>query len=198
MTRTSHRLAVAVAVIAWIGLAAQFTLSYESNNDVARTLWVLARYFTILTNLMVAVTFTWMAVTRRRMRAQWTAGVTLWILIVGVVYHTLLANYDKSGLDFIADHATHTVVPAFTAIWWVGFARHVRFHWRLAAVWLWWPLFYVIYVIGRGLSDGIYPYFFIDLSRFSVGTVLINSVGLCVAFWIAGLVMIAIARLRAS
>ncbi|MAM63645.1 Pr6Pr family membrane protein [Maritimibacter sp. UBA3975] len=197
MTQSSRLIATLLALLAWAGLAAQFALSIETNETVWRTIWVLARYFTILTNALVAVTFTIMAVRGRRAPAQWTAALTLWILIVGVVYHTLLADYDKSGLDFFADHATHTVVPLLTAVWWVAFARHVAFRWRLAAYWLAYPLLYLAYALARGAADGIYPYFFVDVSRFPVSTVLGYCVGLCVAFWLAGLLMIAIARARA-
>lgn len=190
--------AALLALVAWSGLAAQFTLSLRLNDgEVGVTLWVLARYFTILTNLLVASTFTAMAITGRRAAPGLLAALTLWILIVGVVYHTLLADYSKTGLDFFADHATHTAVPLITAGWWLAFARHVAFPWRLAAIWLAWPLAYVSYALIRGAFDGIYPYFFIDLTLFTAPQVATNAVGLAFGFWVAGLLMIAVARARA-
>ncbi|MBV7377327.1 Pr6Pr family membrane protein [Maritimibacter dapengensis] len=198
MTGTARLAALIVALLAWAGLIAQFIVSLEINDGrFGLTFWVLARYFTILTNLLVALTFTAIAASGGRAPAGWTAALTLWILIVGVVYHTLLADYSKTGLDFFADHATHTFVPLLTALWWFAFARHVAFPWRLAVIWLIWPLLYVSYALIRGAFDGIYPYFFIDLGVFTPQQVALNSVGLCLAFWLAGLVMIAVARARA-
>ncbi len=198
MTRSVRLSAALLALLAWAGLAAQFALSLEINGSVGVTLWVLARFFTILTNLLVALTFTTMALGGTRPPAGWLAALTLWILIVGVVYHGLLADYSKTGLDFFADHATHTLVPLGTALWWFAFARHIAFPWKLAFIWLAWPLLYVAYAILRGLFDGQYPYFFIDLSVLTPGQVALNALGLCIAFWIAGLAMIAVARARAK
>ncbi|WP_298496593.1 Pr6Pr family membrane protein [uncultured Maritimibacter sp.] len=188
---------IIIALAAWAGLVAQFFLTLEDYPTVGATLWRLARYFTILTNLMVAVSYTVMAATGRRLASGWLAGLTLWITIVAVIYHALLANYDKTGLDLVADHLVHTVVPALVVIWWIAFAPHNRLGWKVAAIWLVWPLGYLGYVLVRGAFDGIYPYFFLDVGRFGASQVALNVVGLGLAFWLAGLGMIALARRRA-
>ena len=50
--------ALLVAIICWVGLAVQFSATYAAQQEVAATLWVLARFFTVLTNLLVAVLMT--------------------------------------------------------------------------------------------------------------------------------------------
>src|ERR1044072_1627288 len=58
-----HRvMAGLVAAIAWAGLAVQFFATFSANGDLLATLWILARFFTVLTNLLVAVTMTAIAV----------------------------------------------------------------------------------------------------------------------------------------
>jgi hypothetical protein len=56
--------AVLVAIVSWAGLAVQFSATYANHHDVAASLWVLARFFTIMTNLFVALTMTWVAIGR--------------------------------------------------------------------------------------------------------------------------------------
>lgn len=198
MSSGARTLAAVVAIVAWASLAGQFVLALETNGTALATLWSLLRYFTILTGVLVALTYTWMALTGRRAEPRWTAALTLWIIIVGVVYHALLARYGKTGLDFWADHGSHTVTPILATLWWFAYARHIRFRWRLAVIWLAYPLLYLGYALLRGASDGKYPYFFVDVSRFPLSTIAMYCTGLCIAFWLAGLLMIAIARVRAE
>ena len=81
--------AALVAIVCWAGLAVQFAATYGVQHDVTATLWVLARFFTILTNLLVAVTMTWVAI-GRKVSPEVLGGLTLALLLVGVIYMTLL------------------------------------------------------------------------------------------------------------
>ena len=57
--------AALVAIVCWVGPgASSFAATYGVQHDVVATLWVLARFFTILTNLLVAVAMTWVAIGR--------------------------------------------------------------------------------------------------------------------------------------
>ncbi|MEC7764703.1 MAG: Pr6Pr family membrane protein [Pseudomonadota bacterium] len=197
MTPAARIGAAVVAVIACASLIGQFILGYGPEDTAVGTIWARLRYFTIITGIMVAATFTWMTLSGRRAEPRWTAGITLWILIVMVVYHGLLATYGKSGLAFWTDHGSHTFTPILTALWWLVFARHIAFPWRLAILWLAYPAIYLAYALLRGAFDGVYPYFFVDLSRFPASQILVYCIGLCIAFWLAGLGMIAVARVRA-
>ncbi|MBV7407897.1 Pr6Pr family membrane protein [Maritimibacter sp. DP1N21-5] len=197
MERNARLLATVIALAAWAGLVAQFILAREDYPTALAALWRLARFFTILTNLMVAVSFTGMAITGRRPAPGWLAALALWIAIVGVIYHLLLADYGKTGLDLVADHLVHTAVPLLTVGWWFAYALHLRLPRRLAAYWLGWPLGYLVYALIRGAADGIYPYFFLDVARFGAGQIAVNVAALAFGFWLAGLGMIGVARLRA-
>ena len=61
-----HRLfAALIALVAWAGLVVQFAATYGQNGSVPETFWILLRFFTVITNLLVAVTMTSMAAGRR-------------------------------------------------------------------------------------------------------------------------------------
>ena len=188
--------AVLVALVAWAVLLTQVWLSTREHGGLAPALWVLTRYFTLLTNFMVALSFAAMALLGRTLGARWLAGLTLWILIVGVVYHVLLARlYHPQGLDWWTDQGLHSADPALTALFWLAFAPKHGLSWRLALVWLAWPLLYVVYALIRSPLEGIYPYFFIDAAKLGYGQVTLNSLGLCAAFWVGGMAIVGLGKL---
>jgi hypothetical protein len=78
--------AAGIASIAWIGLIVQFAWTYSSTSSVLLTLWIIFAYFTIITNLLVAAVFTFIAIDRGVFRSDWiVAGTMLSIVMVGVV-----------------------------------------------------------------------------------------------------------------
>ena len=90
------------------------------------TLWVLARFFTILTNLLVAVTMTWVAI-GRKVSPEVLGGLTLALLLVGVIYMTLLRGLmHLNGAALIADTLFHKVSPVLMALWWLLFAPRAK------------------------------------------------------------------------
>ena len=142
--------AVVVAIVCWIGLGIQFSASYADHVDLISTLWSLGRFFTILTNLLVAVTMTWVAV-GKKVSVNFIGGVTLAIILVGVVYVTLLQGLRVlTGSHLIADTLLHKVSPILTALWWVFFAPRAKLRYSAALWWIAYPLAYLIYVLARG------------------------------------------------
>ena len=81
--------AAIVALVALAGLVVQFAATLDQTGSVAGTLWTLLRYFTVLTNLLVALAFGWVAIGGRP-HPRRLAGVMLAILLVGIVYGLLL------------------------------------------------------------------------------------------------------------
>ncbi len=121
--------AALVAIVCWAGLAVQFAATYGVQHDVTATLWVLARFFTILTNLLVAVTMTWVAI-GRKVSPEVLGGLTLALLLVGVIYMTLLRGLmHLNGPALIADTLFHKVSPVLMALWWLLFAPRARLRW---------------------------------------------------------------------
>ena len=101
--------AAIIAIVCWIGLGIQFSASYADHVDLISTLWSLGRFFTILTNLLVALTMTWVAVGGKP-SVNFLGGVTLAIILVGVVYVTLLQGLRVlTGAHLLADTLLHKV-----------------------------------------------------------------------------------------
>ena len=57
--------AVLTALVAWAGLAIQFQATLANGYSVGETLWILLRFFTIITNIGVAATMTLLALGKR-------------------------------------------------------------------------------------------------------------------------------------
>lgn len=182
--------AALVAIVCWAGLAIQFSATYADRHDVAVTLWILARFFTILTNLLLAITMTMVAI-GRKVSAFILGGLTLAIMLVGAVYFTLLRGLlDLSGGALIADMLLHKVSPVAMALWWLLWAPRKSLKWDAPLKWAAYPLAYFAYALARGLSGDRYAYPFMDVSRLGWTQVLINAGGIAMAFILAGLALV--------
>ena len=195
MTRIATGTIHARARAAFAALGLQYSVDLPEWGPLG-TLWREARYFTILTNLLVALARARAALMGRAPGPRLAGGLVLWICIVGLVYHLLLYA-PHQGRAFWADHGLHTGVPIAMTLWWLAFGR-ARLGWRLAAIWLAWPLAYCLYAVARGALDGIYPYFFIDLNKLTAAQFARNFIGLLVAFWLLGLLLVGLTRLQPS
>lgn len=194
MSAAARGLAALIALVALVALVAQLTLTGPDpagRTDTLARIWVLLRFFTILSNLFLGGVMLAVAAGARP-GPDLLATVTLAILMVGGVYHTLLAQ-DLGGLAWWADHGLHTATPLLAAGWWLAFGGHGL---RLSRLWVWlvWPTAYCLYALGRGQLDGVYPYFFVDVGRFGWAQVGLNIAGLVTAFALAGVVLWASAR----
>jgi hypothetical protein len=179
--------AALVAIICWAGLAIQFSATFASQHHVIPTLWVLLRFFTIITNLAVAVTMTWVA-TGGRASVRLLGGITISILLVGAVYMLLLRGLlELSGGALLADLLLHRVAPIAMAFWWLLFAPRKALRWADALWWCLYPLGYFAYALARGHFDHKYPYPFMDVGKLGWTQTLINAGGIAMAFILAGL-----------
>ncbi|HBZ44520.1 MAG TPA: hypothetical protein DEO85_10790 [Maritimibacter sp.] len=197
MVPPARLFAALIALVALAAIGSQLVVTFGATGSLPATLWIVGGFFTVLTNVLVLVTFARAAGTGTMPSPFWIAGLTLWILIVGAVYHVLLSSlWSPAGLQWWADQGLHSATPLLTLAFWLVFAPKAPLPWRNAALWLWWPLLYVSYALIRGLFTGVYPYPFIDLNVLTYGQLVVNAVGLSVAFYLGGLVLIAIARGR--
>ena len=114
-----------IAAVAWLGLVIQCVSTFQVNQSVWLTLWIVFAYFTILTNLLVAVVFTALAVERTRLRASWiVAGTMLSILLVGIIYALLLhGTMELSGGSAVANVLNHMATPVLVPLFWIIFTR---------------------------------------------------------------------------
>jgi hypothetical protein len=190
-----HRLlAILIALVAWLGLTVQVAATFGETRSILDTGWILLRFFTILTNLLVGVVMTRVA-SGRRVSSFILGGLTLAILFVGLVYATLLHGlFPLRGLGLIADILLHYVTPLAMGVYWLAFAPKIGLGWRDPLLWCAYPLVYLFYVVVRGSVDGRYPYPFIDVATIGYGRMVLNSLMLLVAYLLAGLVLVALGR----
>jgi hypothetical protein len=187
---TARLAAALIAIICWAGLAIKFSVAYGGQHEVVQSLWILARFFTILTNLALAIAMTWSAC-GGRFSAMALGGLTLAILLVGGVYALLLQGlHELSGSARIADLLLHKISPVATALWWLLFAPRGRLRWTAPLWWTLYPLAYVTYVVGRAQVDGRYPYPFLDIGRLGWLQASLNAGGIALGFIIAGLLLV--------
>ena len=190
-----HRIAAAiVALLAWAGLAVQLKWSLDQTGDLLSSLWILGRFFTILTNLLVAITMSFIAA-GRRVSPFVQSGVVLAIILVGVVYALLLkGTVQLTGSAILADFLLHVIVPVAAAAYWLAFSPKIGLSWRDPLLWSLYPLAYFAYALMRGSIDGRYPYPFMNLDELGLARTLLNALGIAIGFVLAGWLMVAIGR----
>lgn len=186
--------AALIAVIAWAALGIQFHATFSANGSVPETIWILLRFFTIITNLLVAIIMTAVTIDRR-VSPFLQAGAALAIGLVGVVYMTLLRGLvHLEGPALLADTLLHYVVPIAMVLYWLVIAPKLGLRWHHPLLWSAYPLAYFGYAIVRGSIDGRYPYPFMDVTKLGPGQTAFNALGLAAAFVISGLLMVAYSR----
>ncbi|NKX42996.1 Pr6Pr family membrane protein [Roseicyclus persicicus] len=197
LSRPARRTALLIALLAAVSVGAQFLhLKAVRAEPPLATALEMARYFTILTHLLVAVTF---GVISRPIRGgvsgAWLAALTLSMVMVGLVYHLLLSHLiDFTGLGWWADHGLHTAGPLAIAFWWLVHAPKRRLEYPDLPIFALWPAVYCAYVLARGSVDGVYPYPFLDLTTLGREAVAVNLAGLFVLVLLGGVGMISIGR----
>ena len=145
--------AAIVALVALAGLVVQFAATLDQTGSVAGTLWTLLRYFTVLTNLLVALAFGWVAIGGRP-HPRRLAGVMLAILLVGIVYGLLLRGLlTLSGGALLADTLLHKVTPVLVPLWWIAFEVRGQLRWRDPWGWALFPALYLPYALLRGMAE---------------------------------------------
>jgi hypothetical protein len=193
------RLAAAIiAALAWAGLVVQFEATLGLTGSPGESLWVILRYFTILTNLLVALVMTALAL-GRRVAPFMLGGVTIAIVLVGAVYMLLLRGLvELSGGAILADTLLHKIVPILVPLYWLAFAPKGELRWGQAFVWSLYPLAYFAYALVRGAFEGRYAYPFIDVAEIGYGQTVINAVAIAAGFVAAGLALVGLDDMLAS
>ncbi|WP_229216724.1 Pr6Pr family membrane protein [Dyadobacter sp. 3J3] len=146
-------------------------------------------FFTILTNLLVAIYFSLSLIKTRQgymsiiNKPGTLTAVTVYITIVGLVYQVILRHtWEPQGAQKIVDELLHSVIPVLVIIFWYLFEEKKSVTYQQIPKWLIYPLIYLIYILIRGRFSNFYPYPFVDAGRLGLSKVLANSAGLIVLF----------------
>ncbi|MFT3896944.1 MAG: Pr6Pr family membrane protein [Thermomonas sp.] len=181
-----------LAALAWTALALQLfltlRLSLANGNGLAHGAWIFLAYFTVLSNLFVAIVAT-LASARADggIDLRWRGCAVTAIALVGLGYHLLLSkSVQLHGPDRVADLLLHYAVPLAALGWWLLFPPRGRIAATAPWRWLAWPAVYAAYALARGAMTGFYPYPFIDVAALGAVRVALNVAALALAFLLVG------------
>ena len=187
------------ALIAWAGCGLQFILTawgvYPNTNTVPSQLGndtqgALGRifdyftYFTILSNILVAVILTMLFLNPLRNGKVFRVlrlDTVLMITVTGVVYNLVLAADAKNvGWQVLANSLEHQITPIVTVLVWLlvgprGWVNVRTIAWAFAL-----PIGWLVFALIRGAFIGAYPYPFLDVVTLGYGTVFVNVLGIVV------------------
>ncbi len=192
-----------IAAIAWFALLLQLFLMVQQATPGTRLHAVINyfSFFTILTNLLVALCTTLPLLARYSAAGQFflrpstQSAIAVYIAVVGITYSLLLRHmWNPQGMQKIADVLLHDVVPVLYVVFWIFFVPKFTLLWSDAVRWLAHPLAYMAYTVARGLVSHWYPYYFIDIDTIGWSRALIHAGALLLAFFVLGLLFIAIGR----
>ena len=190
------------AFIAWFGVIGQLYLILLNRvHPVANTLLQFFSYFTILTNIIVAFTFSMLVLkSQSSLKSFLSKPATLtatgvYVFVVGLIYNFVLRQlWAPHGLQRMVDELLHLVVPILYIVYWFLFVPKKELQWKDAVVWLVYPAVYLILVLSHGYFTGFYPYPFINVIQLGYQQVLFNSAMVMVLFIFLSLLFIAIGR----
>lgn len=189
--RTVH---VGTAVVAIAALVLQAVLVVTGDSVLAEQevpplltrLGRLVSYFTIQSNLLVAVTAVQLARDPQRDGRWWRpvrAAAVVGITVTGLVHFTLLRPLlDLHGSSWAADKLLHMVVPVLAVVGWLLAGPRPRAPWRDALTALVWPVAWLVWTLVVGGVTGWYPYPFLDVGAKGAGPVAVTCVGVTVLF----------------
>lgn len=105
------------AVLVWFAVFLQlYLIVINRTASVTETIIRFLSYFTILTNILVALFFTAHIMPGKRSMfwffSRSATAITVYITVVGLVYQVLLRRlWSPTGLQWVADELLHSVVP---------------------------------------------------------------------------------------
>lgn len=186
------------AILGWLAIIGQLCLIVLNRTvSLGETIIRFFSYFTILTNILVALCFT--ACLQKKIsffsKPSTLAATTVYIFIVGLIYNTILRFlWQLTGWQWLVNEGLHVLMPVLFIVYWLVFAPKTGLKWKMAFDWLLYPLIYEIYILILGALSGFYPYPFIDVGQLGYPRCLLHGVLLLLLFLLVSLLTIALAR----
>jgi hypothetical protein len=193
-----------IAILTWFALILQFYLSMTAYLAKGRTLGgslvEFFSYFTIQCNILTAVGLSAVAIIGFYKgffaRPGVLTAIAVYISIVCLVYNIVLrGTVHPVGWHRVADELLHAICPPLFVLFWLIYVPKQNINWKDAFSWLWYPFFYLIYVLIRGSLSALYPYFFLNVVDFGYPKVFINITVLMLVFLAFCMLYVFISRL---
>lgn len=204
MQKQSARIiALLGALLGWFAVITQLYLMMENRVvAVPGTLLRFFAFFTIDTNIIVALCFTFIFLGNKYRlgrffsKASTVTAITVYITIVGIVYNVILrSTWDPQGMQKTVDELLHTVIPALFIVFWLIFVPIEQLKWKNAFPWLIYPILYMTWAIIHGAITKFYPYPFVDVNELGYNRALLNAGGILLVIFLLSLALIATGKL---
>lgn len=190
--------AAIIALAGWFAIIMQLYLMLQATAlPRAEVLVRFFSYFTILTNILVAVQFTAVVFSAGHFftRPDVQTAVTVYIIVVGLIYNTILRFlWSPQGMQQLVDELLHTIIPILSVFYWIKFVRKEGLKYKNCFSWMLFPFAYIVFVGIRGAVSGFYPYPFIDVTTIGYPRALLNASGMVLVFMGLSLFLTAIGQ----
>lgn len=141
-------------------------------------------YFTIQSNLLVAIGAWTLAAAPARDGSRWRVlrlagltGITVTALVHAVLLRPLL---DLEGASWLADTLLHVAVPLLAVLSWLLVGPRPRTDLRSGALAMVWPVAWLVWTLVVGAVSGWYPYPFLDVAEEGALPVALTSLAITV------------------
>lgn len=166
----------------WFAIIVQFLLMFlNRQSSIPEMIIRFFSFFTILTNILVALYFTASTFKLKAIPFKWflakatLTAITTFILIVGLVYQIILrSTWQPTGLQRIVDELLHSIIPVYVFIYWAFNIKEKSLQLKPVLIWLLYPIIYALFILCRGYFSGFYPYPFLNVPEIGYSHVLIN------------------------
>jgi len=192
-----------VSLLAWSVLITQMYVSILSDRaSVGVTIYRYFSYFTLLSNMMVAICATAIVLAHRdKINSFWqrprtTTAIAIYIAVVGLIYNIVLRQlWAPQGIQRLLDESEHSILPVLFVLYWIIGVSKRGLQWSYIPAWLIYPAVYAVAILVMGSFSGFYPYPFVDVTKYGYNTVLINCGWVVVLFLVFSLLAVGIGKL---
>jgi hypothetical protein len=176
---------VVAGLVIQLFVSANMKQAVHFHDATARVLNVFC-FFTIWSNIMVAVTTLLLAAGRDRSSTAFDTfrliGLVA-ITITGLVYHVALSGLlDLESWALVANELLHTVVPVLAVAGWLMFGPRRRTSSAIVRLSALFPIVWGAFTLIRGAIIHYYPYPFIDVDALGYFKALVNAVWIGILF----------------
>lgn len=201
MNNHTHRIFLFILMaLGYFALSSQlYLILLNRQHSILNTIVNFFSYFTILTNLLVAVVVTMLFFgSRNKLTAPRNLpAIAVYISIVGIIYNLVLRfAWNPQGLQKITDELLHTAIPILFVVYLFSCTPRIFLKYKDAFPWLIYPAIYSVYTLIHGAVTNWYPYPFIDPNKIGWTAVIVNSVLVILSFLAVSLIFIRLRRPR--
>jgi len=168
---------VALAVLTLVALGVQFESTAAGSAFKSVNFF---SFFTVLSNLLAAFIFLYLAAFGRRTRpfpVAFLRGMSTFAMTVTFIVFALLLQGLQEELQTTipwVDTVLHRVMPIAVMADWLIDPPHHRIPLRAALSWLGYPVVYMVYTLIRGEIVDWYPYPFMDANKHGYDGLAVN------------------------